>query len=95
MVLTIELTQQESLRVLDARALGVNIDTMVRGMIAGLPERIERADSFGTDFLITPRTRQTPEELNKFFEEISIFGRGRGYPPSEVFDRENLYKVVL
>lgn len=41
MTLTIELTPEETRRIEDAKAKGIDVDAIIKGVIAGLPEPME------------------------------------------------------
>lgn len=99
MTLTIELTPQEQRRVLGARAHGINVQAIIRGMIAGLPELDSVAEQEGT-MSVTPAEatrlpRPTPAELEAFLAEFAEAGRGKGYLLPEAFEREHLYEDRL
>ena len=101
MTLKIELTPQEQRRLLGAKARGVDVQALIRGLIAGLPELPETELTNQeipprTDFTLeSHRPRATPQELEAFLAAFATKGAGKGYLLPEAFDRETLYEDRL
>ena len=101
LIMVIELTPQEQKRVLSAQARGVDVNALIRSVIAGLPD--DSAQSPGMPHTVTEvdpspedNTRgTTSDDLNAFLTRFAELGRGRGYLRPEAFNREGLYEDRL
>ena len=95
MTLTIELTPREQQQILGAKAHGVDVDALIRGLISGLPELNSTGEETistyegGARSVFLPRA---PADLEAFLAEFAESGSKTGYLTQDAFDRETLYE---
>ena len=90
-----ELTPQEQQHILGAKAHGVDVDALIRGLISGLPELDSTAEETISTYEDAARnvfSHRAPADLEAFLTQFAEIGSKTGYLVQNAFDRENLYE---